>query len=651
MFKFHLAKEFKNKKIKFSQKENIEPQDIFLDTLAKNQESKLGISEKKFEVLLSSKTIRVFQFFLILSLFPLFAKTFQYQIFEGKQLSAKAQENKFISKSLEAARGVIYDSEGNQLVFNKPSFVLILNKNKLPESENIRKNLIKTVSEIINLSSKDIEDQINNSKDPIVLIKENIENQALIVLNTKIESLTGFEIQSNTQREYKEGELFSHIIGYTGRPNSQDLEKSEDIYSPFEYIGKEGLEKTYEKFLRRNPGKLQIERDALGNIKSKKVILLPESGGNLVLWLNSGLQRKITEELLKTLENINGKKAAAVALNPKTGGVLALVSLPNYDNNLFSKGADVKELKRLLEDPLSPLYNRVISGQYATGSTIKPFIALAGLEEKIIDPQKQLFTNGFIEIPHRYNPSINYIFRDWVNHGWTNMRKAIAESNNIYFYTIGGGYKDQKGLGPSKIKQYLDLFGWESKTGIDLQGENIGFIPSPDWKKNTKKENWWDGDTYNLSIGQGDIKITPIEVATAFQAIANEGIIYKPQLVQKIVDNNKKEIKKFSPIVLKENFIDQKNLQIVREGMRLAVTGQDVPYASSILLNSLPVTSAAKTGTAQTSVKNYYHNWITVFAPYENPEIVLTILLESVPTQAATLVPAKNILEWYFNNK
>lgn len=651
MFEFHLSKGLKNKKVRLKKYQNIEPQEVFLDNLAKKEESKLGISERKFEVLLSHRMMRIFRFFSILIIIGLFSKTFQYQIFEQKQLSAKAKENKFINKSLETARGVIYDSKGEQLVFNKSSFNLVLDKNKLPELIRERQNIFKTISKIINLEVGEIEKQINNSKDPIVLIKENLDNQSLIILNTKIDSLPGFEIQRSTLREYKDGNFFSHIIGYTSRIKSEELKENGEFYSPFDYVGREGLEKSYEKFLRRNPGKLQIEKDVFGNIKSKEVILLPESGGNLVLWIDSALQKKIIEELLKTLENIGGKKAAAVAINPKNGGVLALVSIPAYDNNLFAKTIDKEKLKALLEDPLNPLYNRAIAGQYAVGSTIKPLIASAALQENLINPGKEINCKGEITIPHRYNPNIVYEFKDWTVHGITNIRKAIAESCNVYFYTIGGGYKDQKGLGPSRIKKYLELFGWGSKTSIDLPGENSGFIPWPDWKKQTKKENWWDGDTYNLSIGQGDIKITPIEVATAFQAIANGGTIYQPQLVQKIIDNDKKEIEKFSPVILNKNFIDPNNLQIVREGMRLAVTGEGAPHASSVLLNSLPVSSAAKTGTAQTSTKNHYHNWITVFAPYENPEIVLTIILENVPTQAATLLPAKNILEWYFSNK
>ena len=348
-----------------------------------------------------------------------------------------------------------------------------------------------------------------------------------------------------------------------------------------------------------------------------------------------------------------------MALDPNTGGVLALVSLPTFDNNLFNKGTDPEILEKILTDPLKPLFNRVISGQYPVGSTIKPLIAIAALQEKIISPFKKINCQGKIVVPHKYNPEIVYEYRDWTVHGPTDLKKAIAESCNVYFYTIGGGYGDQEGLGPTRIKKYLKLFGWGQKTKIDLVGETQGFLPDPEWKKSYFKNPidkiWRDGDTYNLSIGQGYISISPLQVALAFSAIANGGTLYKPQIVQKIIEgsiDSPKIVKEFKPEILRQNFIDPKNLQIVREGMRWAVTGFNSPHASATLLNDLPVKVAAKTGTAEVWKKGerFYHTWITVFAPYEKPEIVLTIMMEDVKglSQLTVLPVAKEILSWYF---
>jgi len=607
MFEFPSSIKFRSKKVGRKSQKEIEPQEIFLDQLA------------KLEVPLSKKILKGILLFFIILIFVLFAKTFQFQILENKKYSILANENKFIFHSIIAARGVIYDSQGEQLVFNESSFDLILNKDKLPEDELERIRVLEEVEEITKGNY------------------ENLDHQTLVLLETKIAQFPGFQIEQNSIRYYKEGSSFAHLIGYTGKENDE------------EYVGRDGLEKSYEKILRKNPGETRIERDAFGNLLSKEIVSLPESGKSLVLWLDSELEKKIEQTLNSVLQNTGTEKAVGVALDPKTGGVLALVSLPSYDNNLFSKGSDQQALKELLIDSEQPLFNRAVSGLYPTGSTIKPLIASAVLEEEIISPSKKINCQGKIIIPHRYDPEAFTEKQDWRVHGLTDMRKAIAESCNVYFYTVGAGYEGQEGLGPSRIKKYLELFGWGKKTGIDLPGETNGLIPFPDWKKEVKKENWWDGDTYNLSIGQGDIKVTPLQVAFAFVGIANKGTLYKPQVVKQIVDSEKNLIEEIRPEILRENFINPENLEIVRQGMRMAVTGEESPYASAVLLNSLPVSVAAKTGTAETFRPDYYHNWVAVFAPYEDPEIVLIIMIEDIKgLQSAVLPAAKEVLQWYF---
>jgi penicillin-binding protein 2 len=231
------------------------------------------------------------------------------------------------------------------------------------------------------------------------------------------------------------------------------------------------------------------------------------------------------------------------------------------------------------------------------------------------------------------------------------MRQAIAVSSNIYFYTIGGGYEGQQGLGPTRIKKYLDLFGWEQKTGIDLPGEFKGFVPSPDWKKQKKNESWWDGDTYNLSIGQSDLQVTPLQVAVAYGAIANGGTLYKPQIVDKIISSTDSSVvmQDFKPEVVSEKIINNEYLHIVREGMR---DGVQKPNGSSFMLNSLPVAVAGKTGTAETGRAGYYNTWSSNFAPYDDPEIVFVATIEGVQgLRSATLPVAHDVLDYYFNKK
>lgn len=655
MFEFHLSDELKNKKVKIRFKEDIEPQEIFLDSLAQKREEELGLSEKKFETPLSKNILRGFFLFVLILISFLYFRTFQLQIIENKNYSQLAEKNKFKIYQIRAERGVIYDRWGKQLVWNKPSFDLILDKSLLPQDPSEKEKILKEVSVLLKKNfeefKNEIENKIKENDSSEVLISENLDYLTLISLETRIGELTGFQIRNNTIRDYRAGPNFSHIIGYTGKISAQELESDPDFYSIFDWVGRAGLEKSYENILRKNPGKLKVEKDAFGNIISQELISLPESGKSLVLWLDSELQNKVKEELEKVLRTVGGEKAVAIAMDPKTGGILAMVSLPDFDNNLFQKSSDQKALNKLLNDPKEPLLNRAIAGRYLTGSTIKPLIASAALEEKIISFQKKINCEGKIIIPNPWHPESPTIKKDWTIHGLTDLRKAIAESCNVYFYTIGGGYGNQEGLGVERIKKYLTLFGWADKTGIDLPGEIAGFIPDKEWKKEKLKEFWVDGDTYNLSIGQGFIKITPLEVVTAFSAIANGGKLLKPQVVQKIIKgpiSSPEEVEEIKPKVIRENFINPENLQIVREGMRWAVTGQNSPQASAVLLNSLPVEAAAKTGTAELG-GDRYNNWITVFAPYDDPQIVLTVMIENVKgLQAAALPVAKNILEWYF---
>lgn len=635
---------------------DIEPHEIFLDSLAQRKEREIGVSEKKFEIPLMRKTLRIFWFFCFLLIFILFSRTFQYQIFQGGDFLAKAKENKFIFNQIRAERGVIYDKNMEQLVFNKPSFDLVCDAGKLNKNKDEQEKFFNEFPDILKISAKEIKNKLSENTNGKTAIFIGLEHTPLIILETKISEFPDCEILNNPVRDYKNGEIFAHLIGYIAKIKPEELEKFSDGYSMNDYIGRSGIENFYETILHKKSGQLRVERNARGEIISKETVSLPESGDSLVLWLDAGLQKKLNEALLNQLQILGAKKAVGIAMDPKTGGILALISLPSFDNNIFQKGFDSKKLQELLSNTsgLDPLFNRAIAGKYPTGSTIKPLMASAALQENLISPEKQIYSPGFIEIAHRYDPNTTYIYKDWTVHGWVDMRKAIAQSSNVYFYTIGGGYKDQEGLGPSRIKKYLELFGWDSPTGIDLPGEAKGFIPDITWKKEKLKENWWDGDTYNLSIGQGFLQVTPLEVVTAMTAVANGGKLIQPEVVQKVIKgsaDSMQVLETMMPKIIRQNFIDSENLQIVREGMRQAVTGVNSPLASAIMLNSLPVSSAAKTGTAELG-NDHYHNWVSVFAPYEDPEIVLTIMIEDIKGVHSAAVPvAREVLEWYFTKQ
>ncbi len=639
------------KKIKRIGRE-IEPQETFLDKLAQRKEQDFGFSEKKFEVPLSRRKLKVFYIVFLLLVGFLLTQTIQFQIIKGEEYLAMAERNKQGLRYGQPVRGVIYDSSGEQLVFNKSSHDLIINIKDLPESDSEIEKMIDDVSKIISQDLSGLKKEIEETEFDVVLVEENLEHEVLVLLETRIDNFPGFEIKENTVRNYKDGEIFSHLVGFTGKIGGEI--KDLDNYSVTDYLGKQGVEKSYEEVLRGKPSKILVERDAIGNKISEEVISEPESGESLVLWLDAGLQEKLTKALQESMDKVGSERGAAIAMDPRTGGVLAMVSLPSFDNNLFSKGISSEDLLKINNDPNEPLFNRIVSGGYPVGSTIKPIMSSAALQEGVISPDKSILCEGEISIPNPYYPDQPSVYLDWDTHGWTDVRKAIAESCNVFFYIVGGGYEEMSGLGVERIKKYLELFGWGELTGIDIPGEIKGRIPDPEWRENhfdnPQEQIWRVGNTYGLSIGQDNLLTTPLQVVTAMSSIANKGTLYQPQVVKQIVKGSSEDlkiVKEFEPKIIRKGFIDPENLRVVREGMR-----EGVEYGSSVALSGLPVKAASKTGTAQTSREGIYHNWVSVFAPYDNPEIVITVVIENVEgVQFAAIPVARDTLNWYFGEE
>lgn len=634
---------------------DVEPHEVLLDKMAKAKEEEWGITEKKLEVPLKEKiSYVILGVFLLLAIF-LLSRVSYFQVAEGKKLSIAAENNKGGITLVIPERGIIYDKNLKKLVSNSPAYDLVCDKRQLLSEEAQQSNEIENIAATLAKNPEELKKEIQDSDIFNVLVSENISHENLLVLETRINEFKGCKIEENTIRNYSLGSAFSHILGYTSRINKNEFSSSTG-YMVNDYIGKTGIEKSYENYLRGNPGQVQAIRNATGTEKGEELVSASKPGENLILNIDAELQQEVYGALEKSIKNIGAKKGAAVAMDPRTGAVLALVSYPSYDNNLFSGGISRANYGKIQNDPYQPLFNRAISAQYPTGSTIKPFEASGALQEKIISPNKQINDLGYIEVRSQNDPNVVYRYEGVVPHGLVDMREAIAVSSNIYFYTVGGGYKDQQGLGPARIKKYLELFGWGNLTGIDIPGEFAGFIPTPAWKKENINEGWWDGDTYNLAIGQSYLKVTPLQVAVAYSAIANGGILYRPQIVNKIISDSgsmqgfdPKIIHEFKPDIIRENFIDKNNLDIVREGMHDCVIKS---YGSCLSLNDLPVDLAAKTGTAQTSRDGYYNTWTSAFAPYDNPEIVFVATIEGVQgLRAATLPVAHDVLQWYFSKK
>jgi len=453
--------------------------------------------------------------------------------------------------------------------------------------------------------------------------------------------LPGIRVEGKFDRVYPYGPAISHLLGYVGNMSARDKERIPDI-SPREIVGKSGLELLYDDLLRGKSGKQAIDVNSGLLVVGTERLSLPEPGEDLKLTIDADFQEYLYRTLINNLSVYGYERAAAVAIQPKTGEVLAIASIPSFDNNALVKGLSQKEYSSLIADSRKPLFNRAISGIYSPGSTIKPMIAAAALQEKVIKPDTLIDdSDGRIIVPNPYDPERPSIYRDWKAHGLTDMRRAIAESCNVYFYSVGGGYGNIKGLGIGRIDKYLELFGFGKSTGFGLESEASGLIPSPENKKETRPSDpiWRIGDTYITSIGQGDILVTPLQLAMAYSAIANGGALLKPRVIMDSAST--------SPIIVRNAFIDPENLKVVQEGMRLTVAA-----GSARSLSDLPFEVAGKTGTVQVSGTAETNAVFAAYAPYDDPAIVLVIIVERGGEGSYSAVPiAKQVLLWYWQNR
>ncbi|TSC53845.1 MAG: penicillin-binding protein 2 [Parcubacteria group bacterium LiPW_39] len=635
-----MKREYKVKRIF---KEAIEPEEILLDATKSSE-----LENQRLEVHIKPGIFKAF-FYLMLAVFLVLAGYSAYlQIIKGSYYQDLAEHNRLRSVPIFAPRGIIYDRSLKQLVHNVPVFNLVLTLPDLPRSAAAREAVIKKAAEIIGVPPPEIFDKLENidlKLTPTMIVGENLNHEVLLLLESKIEQLPGFRIEKNIVRQYADASYFSHLLGYLGKLGKDDIKNNPDYFLT-EKIGKNGLEFFYEKILRGRPGEQLIETDSRGQRKNPIAQNQPQDGQGLVLTIDSELQKNLYDSLARILRGMNLKKAAALALNPQTGGILALISFPSFDNNIFAKELSPDEYAKLAEDPLHPFLNRAIAGRYAPGSTVKPLIGAAALQEKVVTPSTTINDTGELTVINQYNPQIVHRYPDWKVHGIVNIYSAIAQSCNVYFYTIGGGYGNINGLGVERLKNYFKLFGFGSILGIDLSGEARGLVPDSQWKQNVKDEQWYIGDTYHVSIGQGDLLVTPLQLAVATAAIVNGGKIIQPHLIDKIVDSDKNVIKTIEPKIIQQGFIDEANFAIIKKAMRQTVTD-----GSAFLLNDLSFAVGAKTGTAQVAGQRNPNAWVTVFAPYDNPEMVLVVLVENAGEGSQVAVPViKEVLQKYYSN-
>jgi penicillin-binding protein 2 len=403
----------------------------------------------------------------------------------------------------------------------------------------------------------------------------------------------------------------SQIIGYVSYPKKDSSGKYYDTSE----TGITGLEAEYDALLAGKNGQLLTETDALGKVRSEGTIVRAEAGGTLQLSIDANLQKLFARAIADTASSKRFIAGAGVILDAQNGAVLSLVSFPSYDPNVMSNGGPSDTIDLYNRDPGRPFLDHAIQGVYAPGSIVKPLVASGALTDGIITPNTVIDDPGFISIPDPYHPGKEFIYKGWKALGPVDVKKAIAWSSDIFFYTVGGGFKNQKGLGIDRLEYWYRMFGLGSPTGIDLSGEASGLIPTPAWKKETFNEPWYLGDTYFTAIGQYSVQVTPIQMARAIGAIANGGKLFTPTLLA-----GQESTYVTVPA-------DAAAFRVVREGMRQTVTS-----ALASALNVPYVSVAAKTGTAQTGVRNQYDNsWVVGFFPYENPQYVFAVVLERGP--------------------
>ncbi len=573
----------------------------------------------------------------------LFGRAVYLNVFQGEKYRAIAERNSVRLVPLPTPRGIVYDRFGVPLVRNLPSIDAVLVPFDAPKDTAGREELKSALESTLSIAPESVDAvfalAVKNPLTP-VLLKKKLSQEEVIAILSQEERFPGINLFKSAYREYMDSVMFSHVLGYEGRISEGEYAASaESEYLPTDSVGKQGIEKSYERELRGERGFERVEVDAFGRPKKVLGTVQSKAGSDLLLSIDAELQKRSFDALASFLESKGLERGAVIALDPRDGAVRALVSIPSFDNNLFAEGISSDAYRSLIEDESKPLFNRAIAGEYPPGSTFKPVIASAALSERLISEDTRIESRGGIAVG-------SFFFGDWKAHGFTDLRGALAVSSDVYFYSIGGGYGGIPGLGIDRMKSYAERFGYGSPSGIDIPGEGDGFLPDGEWKKERFGERWYIGDDYHASIGQGFVTATPLQIANSVAAIANGGTVYEPHIVSQVrtVDG---KISVKEPKAIRSVGIDPYILQVVREGMREAVT-----EGTAQSLASLPVPVAGKTGTAQFGTGKKTHGWFASFAPYDEPELAMIVLVENQETDTYNAVPVtKEIYEWYFRER
>jgi penicillin-binding protein 2 len=587
-------------------------------------------------------------FALIFMIFLAFSIRMAYlQIIKGDDFRQKSENNSVRLRKIRPPRGIIMDANRQVLVENQPSFDILFAPNRTKDIASVVRKLQELYDEKSLRISSDLVLAEKARPFAPVKLERNASIEKVAIVETRALELPGVFVEITPIRQYHDGEMISHIVGYTGEIAEAELEK--DITgdsSSGDIVGKYGIERYLDAYLKGKNGAEQIEVNVLGKKVKTLGVVPPLSGYNVVLTIDSLLQKTAW----KAMEGRNG---SVVAMDPRNGAVLALVSSPSFDANLFSGGISFASWEKLSKDPLYPMENRAIAGQYPPGSTYKLVVAAAALQEGLITPEKTIFCNGTYELGNR-------AYRCWQKngHGVVNLHRAIVESCDVYFYTLGNL------LGVDKIALYARNFGFGSVSGIDLPREKSGLVPTKRWKLARFGEPWQMGETTSVAIGQGFNLVTLMQLANAYSALANGGKLFRPRLIDKIETADGVAIKQFLPEIKNVLSLSKKTQEILRYALWGAVNERG---GTGYALKRNEADVCGKTGTAQivglpadekarrlrrVAYQHRDHAIFVCFAPYNNPEITVAVIAENAGHGGTAAAPvARKIIDAYFRQK
>lgn len=568
----------------------------------------------------------------LLSFLVLSGRLFYLQVVSGARYRSLSDSNHYRRQVIRAPRGVIYDRYDQPLVENKPGFSLVWDSSAQVRGSDLETVIddsyfVETLAPMIGLSPQELRSKLEQGRErSSVVLAAGLTREQVTAVEMSF-SLPPLHTEVVPLRNYLFGEEFAHVLGFTGEASVEDLQSSRGLGMGAR-LGKTGLEKEFDLLLRGHPGRRVLEVNVLGETVTEKAREEAVSGQVLRTSLDKDLQLKSFEELRKGVQSSNATGGSVVALDPRNGEILSLVSYPSYDSNRFVSGIDSDLYREWETDPQKPLFNRAISGTYAPGSTFKPLVATAALEEGIVNASSTVNCTGAISVG-------SVLFRDWTSagHGVVDIVDAIAKSCNIYFYTIGGGYDSYQGLGPDAIADWAQKFGLGEPLEIGYPWEARGLVPSPEWKERIRGERWYLGNTYHYAIGQGDLLVTPLQITNALSAVVNGGTLYRPTFLRNGNDN-----------ILRGSLAFPETLEKVREGMRAVCE----PGGTAYPFFDFPFEVGGKTGTGETGKSDSTHAWFFVYGPGEEPEIALTVFLENGGSGAQDAAPvAREIMDWY----